>query len=93
MPVIDLGEKKLITVTGKAGANLGDMRLALARHGLGLVRLAEFHVRDDLHAGRLVAVLEKFRPPAKEPPYLLYQERKQLHPRVRAFIQFMEARF
>jgi DNA-binding transcriptional LysR family regulator len=92
-PVVEQCEEKLVTVRGNAGANLGDMLLELARHGLGLVRLAEFHVRDDLRSGRLVPVLEDFRTPAQEPLYLLYQGRKHINPRVRAFIKFMEARF
>lgn len=92
-PVVEQGAARSVTVTGNAGANLGDMLLELARHGLGLVRLAEFHVRDDLQAGRLLPVLEEFRTSAREPLYLLHQGRKHLNPRVRAFIEFMGARF
>ena len=92
-PLVEQGEERLVAASGNAGANLGDMLLELARHGLGLVRLAEFHVGDDLRAGRLVPVLERFRTPAQEPLYLVYRERKHLSPRVRAFIAFMEARF
>ena len=38
-------------------------------------------------------MLERFRPLAQEPLFLLYQSRKHLSPRVRAFLDFMEARF
>jgi DNA-binding transcriptional LysR family regulator len=92
-PIVEQGDEKSVTVSGNASANLGDMLLELARHGLGLVRLAEFHVRDDLLAGRLVPVLEEFHTSAHEPLYLLYQGRKHINPRVRAFIKFMESRF
>lgn len=92
-PLVEDGEQRPVAARGNAGANLGDMLLELARGGLGLVRLAEFHVGADLRSGRLVPVLECFRPPAQEPLYLLYQSRKHLSPRVRAFLAFMEARF
>lgn len=92
-PVVEGGKEKAVPAQGNAGANLGDMLLELARNGLGLVRLAEFHIRDDLRSGRLVPVLEAFRSPAQEPLYMVYQGRKHLSPRVRAFLAFMEERF
>ena len=92
-PLVEDGHERAVQAGGNAGANLGDMLLELARHGLGLVRLAEFHVGEDLRAGRLVPVLEGFRTPAQEPLYLVYQGRKHLSPRVRAFLEFMDARF
>lgn len=92
-PLVEDGEQRPVAARGNAGANLGDMLLELARCGLGLVRLAEFHVGADLRAGRLVPVLERFRPPAQEPLFLVYQSRKHQSPRVRAFLAFMEARF
>jgi DNA-binding transcriptional LysR family regulator len=92
-PLVEDGEERPVAARGNAGANLGDMLLELARRGLGLVRLAEFHVGEDLRAGRLVPVLEAFRPPAQEPLYLVWQSRKHQSPRVRAFLAFMEARF
>jgi len=92
-PLIENGVEKAVPAQGNVGANLGDMLLELARSGLGLVRLAEFHIRDDLRSGRLVPVLEAFRAPAQEPLYVVYQGRKHLSPRVRAFLGFMEECF
>jgi DNA-binding transcriptional LysR family regulator len=91
-PLMDKGEARTIAAKGNVGANQGDMLLQLARQGLGLVRLAEFQVGEDLRAGRLVPVMASYQPPA-EPLYLVYQSRKHLGPRVQAFLAFMGERF
>jgi DNA-binding transcriptional LysR family regulator len=74
-------------------ANQGDMLLALARAGAGIVRLAEFHISDDLHAGRLVRLFPDEQDQTEEPIYVLYQERRNLSPRIRAFVDFVERAF
>jgi DNA-binding transcriptional LysR family regulator len=91
-PLMDKGEARTVAARGNVGANQGDMLLQLARQGLGLVRLAEFHVGEDLRSGRLVPVMTPYQPPA-EPLYLVYQSRKHLAPRVQAFLAFMGERF
>ena len=91
-PLLDGGEARTIPAKGNVGANQGDMLLQLARQGLGLVRLAQFHVGEDLRTGRLVPVLSGYQPSA-EPLYLVYQSRKHLSPRVQAFLAFMTNRF
>ena len=92
-PVLEDGEARTVAAEGNVGANQGDMLLQLARHGLGLVRLAEFHVGEDLRSGRLVPVLADYQSPAQEPLYLVYQGRKHLSPRVQAFLAFMGEKF
>ncbi|MGO7482901.1 LysR family transcriptional regulator [Rhizobium leguminosarum] len=73
-------------------ANQGDMLLALARAGAGIVRLAEFHVFEDLRSGALVPILEDERN-LVEPIYAIYQDRRNLSPRIRVFIDFLAASF
>ncbi|WBS03710.1 LysR family transcriptional regulator [Pseudoduganella sp. SL102] len=92
-PVMQDGAPRTVAARGNLGANQGDMLLALARHGLGLVRLARFHVDDDLAAGLLVPVLAAFQPAGQEPLYLAWQSRKHLSPRVRAFLDYMQEKF
>lgn len=92
-PMARGGEAWAVAATGNLGANHGDMLLELARHGLGLVRLARFHVGEDLAAGRLVPLLAEFQPPAQEPLYLTWQSRKHLSPRVQAFLGYMQEKF
>lgn len=92
-PVLENGETRTVAAAGNVGANQGDMLLQLARHGLGLVRLAAFHVGEDLRSGRLVPVLADYQSRAQEPLYLVYQGRKHLSPRVQAFLAFMSEKF
>src|SRR3954467_14999411 len=49
-------------------ANQGDMLLALARAGAGIVRLAEFHISDDLKAGCLVRLFPAHPDTIAKPP-------------------------
>lgn len=70
-------------------ANHGDMLLALARAGTGLVRLAEYHVREDLQAGRLVALFPEFEAETEDAIHAVFHDRRLTSPRVRAFLDFM----
>lgn len=72
-------------------SNQGDMLLALVRSGAGLARLAEYHVSDELRAGRLVALPMHLQNLEPEPLWLLYHQRKYLSPRIRAFSDFVES--
>lgn len=68
----------------------GEIARDLTLAGFGITRLAEFHIGDDLRAGRLVPVLKDYQEPSKEPLYLVYPNRKHISPRVKAFCDFME---
>jgi DNA-binding transcriptional LysR family regulator len=74
-------------------ANQGDMLLALARAGAGIVRLAEFHISDDLRAGGLVALFPDHQDHIEEPIYVLYQDKRNLSPRIRVFLNFLQEAF
>lgn len=73
-------------------ANNGDMLCTLAVAGMGLARLADYHVADELRTGRLVPVLEDFAG-EPEPVYAVYPSRRHLSPRVRAFLEHVETGF
>ncbi|WP_454752794.1 LysR family transcriptional regulator [Cupriavidus necator] len=70
----------------------GEIARDLALDGFGIVRLAEFHIGEDLRAGRLMPVLEAYQDPAKEPLYLVYPNRKHLSPRVKVFCDYLTER-
>lgn len=76
----------------RVAANNGDMLCTLAVAGLGLARLADYHVADELATGRLVTVLEDFKGDP-EPIYAVYPSRRHLSVRVRAFLEHVEAGF
>lgn len=66
-------------------------RLTLA--GVGLARLALFHIGPDIEAGRLVPVLEDFNPGDSEDVHAVYLgQGGPLPARVRAFIDFLAER-
>lgn len=72
------------------GANHGDMLLALARAGAGIVRLAEYHLSSDLRAGTVEEVLPGQFREDDEVLYLVYERHRHLSRRVSAFISFIE---
>lgn len=94
-PVIDSKTEKTtrITVSGSISSNHGEMLLDLARLGLGIVRLAEFHIGDDLRRGSLVPLLRDYQNNDKEPIHALYLHRRLTHIRVRTFLDFLDESF
>ncbi|ACK52497.1 transcriptional regulator, LysR family [Methylocella silvestris BL2] len=76
---------------GAITANNGETLRCLATLGLGLARLAEFHIKEDLKAGRLVTVLDDALVDS-EAVHALYLGREHAPRRVRAFLDFMTPR-
>jgi LysR family transcriptional regulator, regulator for bpeEF and oprC len=70
------------------GAALCDAACA----GYGLAQIHGYYIDNAVTAGKLEPVLEKFRP-AIDPIWLVYPQTRHLSPKVRAFIDFMTARF
>lgn len=77
-------------VQGHVGADQGELLRTLALVGLGIVRLAEFHIGADIAAGRLVRLLAPFQPESDDVMYALYPQGRAPSPRVRAFLGFLE---
>jgi LysR family transcriptional regulator, regulator for bpeEF and oprC len=69
------------------GAALCDAAIA----GYGLAQIHGYYIDDAIKAGRLVPVLEKFKPKA-DPIWLVYPQARHLSPKVRAFIDFLVSR-
>lgn len=57
-------------------------------HHLGIVYLPSFIVADALKTGKLVSVLDRYRPPAL-PQYMVYPTHQYISQKVQAFIEFM----
>ncbi|WP_321794666.1 LysR family transcriptional regulator [Caballeronia sp. J97] len=75
------------------GANHGDMLLALARAGSGIVRLAEYHLSTDLRAGVVEEILAGQINETEEVLYLVYERHKHANTRISVFLDFMQAHF
>jgi DNA-binding transcriptional LysR family regulator len=73
--------------------NQASMLIALARTGLGIVRLAELQVADDLASGRLIELFPEHQSHEEDPIYAVYQSRRHLSTRVRAFLDFLDGAF
>ncbi|MCO7515939.1 LysR family transcriptional regulator [Pseudomonas guariconensis] len=84
------GEPTTVPVVPKATFAQGDLLRDLALGGAGIVRLAQFHIGQDLHDGRLVPLLEPYSSDSSEPIYMIYTNRKHLSPRIRVFRDFLE---
>jgi len=61
-------------------------------HRRGAPQIHSYYIDAALAAGRLETVREKFNP-KPDPIWLVYPHTHQLSPKVRAFIDFMAARF
>ena len=86
------GRDRNVRVTGAAHANSGSFLEALAVAGLGIVFEPDFIVGADVRAGRLVPILRAFVPAASN-IQVVYPSRRHLSAKVRAFTDFLAARF
>ncbi len=68
-------------------ANNGDLLCALAVQGLGIARLADYHIAGELESGALVTLLDAHELEC-EPIYAVYPSRRHLSARVRVFLEF-----
>jgi len=87
----DANGSRVLEVKGNFEANSAHAVYRAALAGLGIARLSLYLVRDDLEAGRLIRVLPQY---AHEKADILavYPHRRNLSPRVRAFVDFLAAR-
>ncbi|MFC2253435.1 LysR family transcriptional regulator [Labrys portucalensis] len=69
-------------------ANNGETLRRVAVAGIGLVRLADYHIRDDLKAGRLVEILADVVAPDEEDMHALFFGGDNIPHRVRVFLDF-----
>ncbi|WP_439893371.1 LysR family transcriptional regulator (plasmid) [Ralstonia sp. 25C] len=89
-PFTRRGRRTEVMPQGNMQISDGEALRAVAVAGLGLARLAEFQVRADLDAGRLVPVLEDYNPGETEDIHAVYVgQGAHLPARVRAFLDFL----
>jgi DNA-binding transcriptional LysR family regulator len=89
-PLRDGGVDLNLPLVGNTRISDGETLRLLVLAGLGLARMAEFMVRDDLRAGRLVALMEAFNPGDLEEFHAVFLGRgAHLPARVRALLDFL----
>ncbi|MGJ4854144.1 LysR family transcriptional regulator [Labrys sp. KB_33_2] len=69
-------------------ANNGETLRRMAVAGVGLARLADYHIRDELAAGRLVEILADAVTPDEEDMHVLFFGGDNIPHRVRVFLDF-----
>jgi DNA-binding transcriptional LysR family regulator len=86
------GETHAVPVGGKLHSNNGLVNRAAAVAGAGIVLLPTFYIGEEVRSGALKPVLCKFKP-QELAVYAVYPERRNLTPKVRAFVDFLAATF
>ncbi|UJR86722.1 LysR family transcriptional regulator [Sandaracinus amylolyticus] len=84
------GRDLAIAVDGRLVTNDSDLMLRAALDGIGVAYLMEDQTRDAIAKKQLVRVLERFCPTFPG-YYLYYPSRKQLAPKLAAFVQFLRS--
>jgi len=86
------GRDYALTVHGNIEANNGETLGQLAIAGVGVTRVGNFSVAEDLAAGRLVSVLEAFNPGDVEQIHAVFVGGANMPARVRVFVDFIAER-
>lgn len=83
-----LGKGPPPRLAGRLDTDNGELLVAAARAGLGVVQAFDFMVEEDLRAGALVEILEGFAAPGP-PLHALWRPGQQRLPRVRATLDWL----
>lgn len=86
-------EKVTVEVGGRYISNNSDIVREAALDGRGIALLAAYMATADVREGRLVQLLPNWASAPDTGIYVVYPATKQMLPKVRAFIKFLETRF
>lgn len=85
----DRGEPVRPDVKGSVSSNQAEALRLFAIHGLGLVRVSDLVVGEDVAAGRLVPVLEPYAAPLRDPVWAVLPRRERSGSRVSVFLDYL----
>lgn len=88
-PFREVGRDYLLAVGGNMQANNGETLVQLALAGVGITRVGNFHIIEDLAAGRLVPLLEAFNPGDREAIHAVFVGGGAMPARVRVLVDFL----
>jgi len=86
------GRESSVAVTGNTRVNNGNIECEMVAAGLGLALVPTFYAAPYLRAGRVKRVLPRHKL-ADIGIYAVYPQRSHVPPKVRAFVEFLGARF
>ena len=82
------GKKVELAPEGSLTVNDPDLAIRAAVDGVGVIHTAEGYAASEISSGRLVPLLEDWRPPSSE-IFLYYPSRRQVPAPLQAFIEFL----
>lgn len=82
-----------LPVKSRILSNQASVLIEFARAGLGIARLIEVQIADDLAKGHLIELFPGHQCHEEDPILAVYQSRRHLSGRVRAFIDFLRSSF
>jgi DNA-binding transcriptional LysR family regulator len=85
---IESGKEKSIRVTGSLSCNSGYSLRDAAINGIGLIKLPDYYISQDLKSGQLISLLENYQEP-KEGIWALYPQNRHLSPKVRLLVDYL----
>ncbi|WP_449411487.1 LysR family transcriptional regulator [Methylobacterium komagatae] len=88
-PFREDGKDYILPVSGNVAANNGETLVQLAVRGLGITRVGNFHIGEDIAEGRLVPLLEPFNPQDREAIHAVFVGGSAMPARVRALVDFL----
>jgi len=91
-PFREDGRDFILPVTGAIAANNGETLVQLAARGVGITRVGNFHIDEELASGRLVPLLESFNPQDREAIHAVFVGGPAMPARVRVLVDFLVAR-
>ncbi|MDK2595275.1 LysR family transcriptional regulator [Pseudoalteromonas obscura] len=86
-------KEQSIPVTGWLSTNDNNLVKQYALQNVGLIRIADYFVKQELKTGRLISVLDEFIEKHSNGMYLFYPQTSQPAHKLRTFIQFVRAYF
>lgn len=81
-----------VKVGGDLHSNQGAALRLAAINDLGVVRLPDYLLREDIRAGRLIEVLTEYRSPPRA-VFAIYPHRRLMPAKLRSFVDFLAERF
>ena len=85
-----MGKEHALRVQGNWRCNSGQAVLDAALQGFGLCQLPDYYVREYLHSGQLVSLLDGHQPP-NTAVWALYPQQRHLSPKVRKLVDHLRA--
>jgi len=83
------GEEERITVSGPLAINDATALIAAAVNGMGILNIDNAIISEDVEQGRLIKILQNYKPLSGLPVYVVYPAKDFIPARTRAFIDFL----